>query len=484
MALYWKSILLASQRPDSVGVWLNKALEAVDSASCPYLHARVSLAGSVHIRDHVARYRAIKGALDCFTLAHDSFMCFMATRALGTFYLSISDLDGYQRCNEEVDRLCLQLANDTLAAKNRINHAVYYIQRGDSTRAAEILHELIWSPLVRNDSLFLGRLYVNIGWLLNNADSLRRAIEVSPQFRTSSDYRHAVEFAMARMYNSVGKPDKCDSILSYVAPLVMEHGDIRAKKDLYALLAIRCGQQGDSAQAYKHLLQAQRYIDSMDMADKRVAVADYSRRDDIMRLERDHARESSLARTRWLAALSAVTLVMLAVASFFRDRQRRMKEAKLKAEAEMAVLNLALEREKRGLMAMGVAMTERDNVIGEVADLLDRLHQHGKLASEDVHRVTQTIRLSQSFQQEYAEFKHSFEMVTPGFARRFVEEYPGVSDGDVRLALLISIGLTSKQIAQVMHVQPDSIKKNRQRLRQRMGLTPEQSLEAILRRIS
>lgn len=484
MALYWKSMVLDSQWPDSAEVWLSKALEATDSTAWPYMHARISLAHSIYNRDHIARYSAIKSALDYFTLAHDDYMCFIATRNLGTFYLSISELEGYQRCNAEVERICKQLGNDTLATKSRMNHAVYYIQQGDSLKAAEILRELINSPLIRNDSVFLGRLYVNIGLLTKDAESLHRAIEVSPLFRGTPSYRATIEFAMARIYNEIGEAEKCDSMLSFIAPLTIKDGDIPAKKDLYTILASRSSQKGDSAQAYRHLLTAQTYLDSIDVADKRVAVADYSRRDDIKRLEREHARESSLVRIKWLAMLSAVLLVMLAVAFFYRDRQRKMKEAKLKAEAEMAVLNLALEKEKRGLAAMSVAMTERDNVIDEVSDLLDGLHQKGKLASEDMHQVTQTIRMSQSFQQEYAEFKRSIEMVTPGFTKRFVEEYPGVSDGDVKIALLISIGLSSKQIAQVLHIQPDSIKKNRQRLRQRMGLTPEQSLEAILRRMS
>lgn len=37
------------------------------------------------------------------------------------------------------------------------------------------------------------------------------------------------------------------------------------------------------------------------------------------------------------------------------------------------------------------------------------------------------------------------------------------------LAFYIAAGLTAKQVAQGMHLQPNSIKKNRQRLRQRMG---------------
>ncbi len=62
--------------------------------------------------------------------------------------------------------------------------------------------------------------------------------------------------------------------------------------------------------------------------------------------------------------------------------------------------------------------------------------------------------------------------------------HPALTEGDVRLAVYIRAGLTSKQIAQMLLLQPDSVKKNRQRLRRRMNLTSSESLEEVLYSIS
>ena len=71
----------------------------------------------------------------------------------------------------------------------------------------------------------------------------------------------------------------------------------------------------------------------------------------------------------------------------------------------------------------------------------------------------------------------------PSFAGKLKSAWPSRSEGDIRLATYIRIGLPSKQIARMLHLQPDSVRKNRQRLRHRMGLAPDESLEDRLRNL-
>lgn len=482
MTLYWKTVVDHRRHLDSAGVWIDRALALTDSASYPYLHARLALErGKLGGHDYIATYAALRGSLHCFTLASDDYMRFVATQALGSFHLLIRDLQNFQRYNQEVEQICKRLHADTLVAKSQLNYALYYIQTGDSVKAAEIIDELLRSPLVRPDSAFVGLLYFNLAQLRNAPDSLQRAIDINPTFRNSQALRYTIQFGMARMYDEKGEKVKCDSMLEFLAPLVMEHGDDEAKMYLYAMLADRSREAGDIAQAYDYLALSMRHKDALSIYEARASVADFGRRDDISRMERDYARERTLSRTRWLAVLSAVVMVMAVVLFLLRDRQRKLQMAKLKAEAEMATLNLSLEREKRSMLDMGVAMSERDSVIHEINDILDELYQDGKIDSTVKTAVAGKIKLSQSFQQEYSDFKRSYERVRPDFVKRLQSQYAGLSDGDVRLALYIAAGLSSKQIAQAMHLQPDSVKKNRQRLRQHMGLDAGQSLGQTLR---
>ena len=49
------------------------------------------------------------------------------------------------------------------------------------------------------------------------------------------------------------------------------------------------------------------------------------------------------------------------------------------------------------------------------------------------------------------------------------EAYPALTPGELRLSCLLSIGLDNKQISRLLSIQPDSVKKARQRLRAKLG---------------
>ena len=46
---------------------------------------------------------------------------------------------------------------------------------------------------------------------------------------------------------------------------------------------------------------------------------------------------------------------------------------------------------------------------------------------------------------------------------------------------MVFLGLETKHIARMLSINPDSVKKNRQRLRAKLGLTPDQPLDLFLR---
>lgn len=69
------------------------------------------------------------------------------------------------------------------------------------------------------------------------------------------------------------------------------------------------------------------------------------------------------------------------------------------------------------------------------------------------------------------------------FHKRLKADYPELTEGDLRLATYIKVGMQGKQIARMLMLQPDTIRKNRQKLRRHLRLESEESLEDFLRTI-
>jgi len=78
-------------------------------------------------------------------------------------------------------------------------------------------------------------------------------------------------------------------------------------------------------------------------------------------------------------------------------------------------------------------------------------------------------------------FKKRFEQSYPGFLLRLRTRFPEMSSAEERLFLLIKINLNGQEIANILGITANAVKKSRQRLRKRLELTPENDLEAFVK---
>lgn len=67
-------------------------------------------------------------------------------------------------------------------------------------------------------------------------------------------------------------------------------------------------------------------------------------------------------------------------------------------------------------------------------------------------------------------FDVAFSRVRPGFTEELLSLHPKLTPYELRLCCLLSIGLDTKEIARILSINPDSVKKSRQRLRAKLGI--------------
>ncbi|HEX3165851.1 MAG TPA: hypothetical protein VHQ93_06290, partial [Chitinophagaceae bacterium] len=77
-------------------------------------------------------------------------------------------------------------------------------------------------------------------------------------------------------------------------------------------------------------------------------------------------------------------------------------------------------------------------------------------------------------------FKSLFEKIYPGFFINLKEKFPDITLAEQRMAALTRLQLTPRQMASMLGISVDSVHKTRQRLRQRLRINPESSLEEIM----
>lgn len=74
-------------------------------------------------------------------------------------------------------------------------------------------------------------------------------------------------------------------------------------------------------------------------------------------------------------------------------------------------------------------------------------------------------------------FKASFEDSYPGYIRKLNKHHGYLSEAEQRIFLFIKLGFTSKDISSVLGISVDSVKKTRYRLKKRLDLDENESLD-------
>ena len=79
--------------------------------------------------------------------------------------------------------------------------------------------------------------------------------------------------------------------------------------------------------------------------------------------------------------------------------------------------------------------------------------------------------------RDWQEFRNNFEQEFPYYISRLKSAFPKITNNEVRLFIFIKVGLESSQIASISGISPETVYQNRYRLRQKLNLDPDASLE-------
>jgi DNA-binding CsgD family transcriptional regulator len=98
-----------------------------------------------------------------------------------------------------------------------------------------------------------------------------------------------------------------------------------------------------------------------------------------------------------------------------------------------------------------------------------------KIKLAEMHRILDTY-----WNVEDKTFEIQMDELHQDFFRKLKEQFPGLSNNDLRLCAYLKIGLNSKEIAEILNIQPSSSYISRSRLRKKLNLKAEEDLYGFL----
>ncbi len=117
--------------------------------------------------------------------------------------------------------------------------------------------------------------------------------------------------------------------------------------------------------------------------------------------------------------------------------------------------------------------------------LLLAMKEKCDLAQKNEHESSGLWREMQKMIDSYLNledrtFEIQMDELHQDFFRKLKEQFPGLSGNDLRLCAYLKIGLNSKEIADIMNIQPSSAYISRSRLRKKLNLNADEDLHDFL----
>jgi len=97
--------------------------------------------------------------------------------------------------------------------------------------------------------------------------------------------------------------------------------------------------------------------------------------------------------------------------------------------------------------------------------------------------ATERSLYSKAYQIDWADFESQFEFIHQGFLNKIRIQFGEFTPNELRLCAFLKLNLTNKEIALIIYTSPDSVNTARKRLKKKLGLLPEQSLQSLIRNL-
>jgi len=415
---------------------------------------------------------------------------------LSNFYYKVGDL--------ETSR---SLAREALLRNNpKEDHELNIINTialtsqgmGDEDEALNYFFKALKAAEQKQDSIWIGIISSNIGGIYFHREDYAGA---EPFLETG--YREALKFGdlgialgsmilLASNHMAMGEMSAAAESLTIAEGLVQKVDGLNRWVDYYKAKSRWHELNNEPGKALTMRLKYENARDSLQKANNIAEVERVKWRWEMDKHQAEITEMQAKARTEMLTRnfIIAVLFLLMVISILIYNRRLVAKknaydllmkeEELLKSEKERA--EEALRHASQSLNFFTDSLKEKNKIIEEFKMEIERLHNSvGHPPDEDrLRQLDQLIQTHIMTDEAWREFQRHFERVHYGFISRLRNKFEAITETDIRLLALIKLGLNNREMSNVLGVTTEAIKKSRQRLRKKIDLPEEESLEQVV----
>lgn len=190
---------------------------------------------------------------------------------------------------------------------------------------------------------------------------------------------------------------------------------------------------------------------------------------------------AELQKTR-MTGFIVVLVLFAGLVILFINRQRIVHRRRSEnAEAEKQKIETELANAKTMLDGFMHSVHEKNELIEKFTAELDKLRNkyNGGVPENYTETLTQLQQSIILTDEQWESFRDMFEKVHAGYLQRLKMKLPGLSPAETRIMALSKLKLSNKEMAGMLGVSPDAVRMSKHRLRKKLDLSEEKSIDEL-----
>jgi len=191
--------------------------------------------------------------------------------------------------------------------------------------------------------------------------------------------------------------------------------------------------------------------------------------------------EQKKREVRWSIIGGGILLLLLIIILLLIWRNKRNREKLLTKEAEN--LRKDLELKNRELVCNVSNIYTKNMVINKVAKTLSKSTGNFKQSNMELVRDIINELKHNLDETGWKEFEYRFARVHESFYETLDKKFPELTPTERKICAMLKLNMSSKEIAAITMVRPESVDTARSRIRKKLGIDKDENLAEFLNRL-
>ena len=424
------------------------------------------------LEDYDKAISTYKNALQIAIDIRDSISIADVYNDLGTVYFHLSQHNKAEKYLISAIEILDQIGDSIQTAISLLNYGDLLIHRGDFDQGFKRLNHSLEIITKINDHYLLTNVYTSIGnayWdlgkydlseeyhkkalqqsIISNNIHHRKKILKSLYFMYEQAGNYNIAFYYIKEYYTLKDSLENIEIVNQLNQLQTEYDTYKSKQEI-----LRLNNEKELSQSQQNLLIAIIFIIIIIFFVITVVILIKRKKDKEVHHQKElyHRKEKELAKSE-------------------------LEKSRIKEEE----LNKSIRYKSKQISTHALHMMQKNKILGDISNELKTLY--GSIVKEENQKFQNIIRQinnSLRLDKDWDVFKLYFEEINKDFYTKLYNVNPNLTTNDHRLCALIKLNMSSKEMASVLNVAPNSIKSSRYRLKKKLGLDADADLEEYIR---